>query len=124
MAAAQRGLADRIDVVGGDFFQAVPPADLYVLKMILHDWDDDRCVQILENRRQAMNAGGRIAIVEMIVGEARDSGPGALIDMNMLAVVPGQERSLAEYDALLSAAGLQRTAVVPTRSAQSVVGAA
>ena len=82
MAAAQRGLADRIDVVGGDFFKAVPPADLYVLKMILHDWDDDRCVQILE------------------------------------------ERSLAEYDALLSAAGLQRTAVVPTRSAQSVVGAA
>ena len=92
--------------------------------MILHDWDDDRCVQILENCRQAMNASGRIAIVEMIVGEARDPGPGALIDMNMLAVVPGQERSLAEYDALLSAAGLHRTAVVPTRSAQSVVDAA
>jgi O-methyltransferase/methyltransferase family protein len=124
VAAARRGLTDRIDVVGGDFFQAVPPADLYLLKMILHDWDDDRSVQILENCRAAMNPGGRIAIVEMIVGEPSDPGQAALIDMNMLAVVPGQERSLAEYDALLSAAGLQRTAVVPTRSAQSVIEAA
>jgi len=123
-AAAQRGLSDRVDAVAGDFFQSVPPADLYVLKMILHDWDDDRCVQILENCRDAMNPGGRIAIVEMVVGEPGDPGPAALIDMNMLAVVPGQERSLAEYDGLLSAAGLRRTALIPTRSAQSVIEAA
>src|SRR5262249_13450986 len=119
-----RGLADRIDVVGGDFFQAVPPGDAYVVKMILHDWDDDPCVQILEKCRQAMKAGGRIPIVEVIGGGGSDPGPGALFAMKMVAVVPGQEGSLAEYDALLSAAGLQRTAVVPTRSAQSVVDAA
>ncbi len=120
---ARRGLADRADVVGGDFFIAVPPADLYLLKMILHDWDDDRCVTILENCRKAMTPGGRIAIVEMIVGEPSDPGPAALMDMNMLAIVSGQERSLSEYDTLLSAAGLRRIAVTSTTSAQSVIEA-
>src|SRR5262249_40921419 len=115
---------DRVDAVAGDFFQSVPPADLYVLKMILHDWDDDRCVQILENCRDAMNPGGRIAIVETVVGEPGDPGPAALIDMNMLAVAPRPGRPLAEYGGLLSAAGLRGTALIATRSAQSVIEAA
>ena len=118
---AQKGLTERTEVVGGDFFQSVPSADLYLLKMILHDWDDERCVTILKNCRAAMTPGGRITVVEMIVGELSDPGPAALMDMNMLAAVPGQERSLREYDALLSAAGLRRTAVLPTSSAQSVI---
>ena len=121
---ARRGHSDRADVIGGDFFVAVPPADLYLLKMILHDWDDDRCVTILENCRKAMTPDGRIAIVEMIVGETSNPGPAALMDMNMLALVPGQERSLGEYDTLLSAAGLRRTAVTSTASGQSVIEAA
>jgi hypothetical protein len=120
---AQKGLAERIEVVGGDFFQSVPSADLYLLKMILHDWDDERCIKILENCRDAMTPGGRIAVIEMIVGELSDPRPAALMDMNMLAAVPGQERSLAQYDALLSAAGLRRIAVRPTSSAQSVIEA-
>jgi hypothetical protein len=103
--------------------QVVPSAGLYLLKMILHDWDDERCVKILKNCRAAMTPGGRIAVVEMIVGELSDPGPAALMDMNMLAAVPGQERSLTEYDALLSAAGLRRTAVLRTSSAQSVIEA-
>ena len=110
-------------MVGGDFFQSVPSADLYILKMILHDWDNERCVKILKNCRAAMTPGGRITVVEMIVGELSDPGPAALMDVNMLAAVPGQERSLTEYDALLSAAGLRRTAVLPTSSAQSVIEA-
>jgi O-methyltransferase/methyltransferase family protein len=122
--AERRSITGRTEVMGGDFFQAVPSADLYLLKAILHDWDDERCVTILENCRQAMTAGGRIAIIEMIVGELSDPGPAALIDMNMLAVVPGRERSLAEYDALLAAAGLRRTTVLPTRSPMSVIEAA
>jgi hypothetical protein len=81
-----------------------------------HRRDDPIC-------RAAMTPGGRIAVVEMIVGELSDPGPAALMDMNMLAAVPGQERSLTEYDALLSAAGLRRTAVLPTSSAQSVIEA-
>jgi hypothetical protein len=65
-----------------------------------------------------MTPGGRIAIVEVVLGELSDPGPGALIDMNMLAVCPGQERSLDEYDALLAAAGLGRTTVLATHCPQ------
>ena len=66
-------------------------------------------------------ARGTIAIVEMVLGELNDPGLGALIDMNMLAASPGQERSLDEYDALLAAAGLRRTAVLATSSPQSII---
>jgi hypothetical protein len=118
---AKRGLSDRVGVMGGDFFVSVPAADLYLVKLVLHDWDDDSCVAILKNIRAAMNPGARVAVVEMLVGEPSDPGPAALMDMNMLAVVPGQERSLAEYEALLSAAGLRRTKVAPTGSGQSVI---
>jgi hypothetical protein len=119
--ADRQGLSDRTEVIGGDFFSSVPSADLYLVKMILHDWDDDSCITILRNIRAAMNPGARVAVVEMLVGDPADPGPAALMDMNMLAVVPGQERSLAEYDALLSAAGLRRTKVTPTGSGQSVI---
>lgn len=119
----KRGLSDRVDVIGGDFFTTVPGADLYLLKMILHDWDDERCLVILKKIREAMNPGARVAVVEMLVGKPSAPGPAAMMDMNMLAAVPGQERSLAEYDALLSAAGLLRTGVTPTGSGQSVIEA-
>ena len=119
----RRGLADRTDVVAGDSFESVPSGDLYLLKFILHDWDDERAIAILERCREAMAPGGRIAVIEILVGEVDDPGPGALMDMNMLAIVPGQERSLEAYDALLGAAGLRRTAVSPTSSPQSVIEA-
>jgi hypothetical protein len=70
-----------------------------------------------------MTTGGRIVIVEVVVGELSDPGSGALMDMNMLVVSPGQERSLAEYDALLAAASLRRVAVRSTNSPQSVIEA-
>lgn len=121
--AEKKGLSDRTEVIGGDFFAAVPSADLYLLKMILHDWEDERCVTILKNIRAAMRPGARVAVVEMLVGAASDPGPAAMMDMNMLAVNTGQERSLAEYDALLSAADLLRTNVTPTGSGQNVIEA-
>jgi hypothetical protein len=118
---ARQGLSERTEVIGGDFFSSVPSADLYLVKQVLHDWDGDKCVTILRNIRAAMNPGALVAVVEMLVGEPADPGPAVLMDMNMLAVVPGQERSLAEYDALLHAAGLSRTRVSPTGSGQSVI---
>jgi O-methyltransferase/methyltransferase family protein len=121
---ARSGFAERTEAVGGDFFQAVPPADLYLLKFILHDWDDQGCITILRRCREAMTPGGRIAIIEMVLGELSDPGPGALMDMNMLAASVGQERSLDEYDALLAAAGLRRTAFRTTSSPQGVIEAA
>ena len=118
---ARKGLAERTQVVGGNFFESVPTADLYLLKFIIHDWDDENCVKILRNCREAMIPGGRIAVIEMIIGDVVDPGPAALMDMNMLTLVPGQERSLAEYDALLSAAGLRRIEALDTKSPQSVI---
>ena len=120
---ARRGLAQRTDVVGGDFFEAVPGADLYLLKFILHDWDDERSIKILSRCREAMLPGGRLAVIELVLGELSDPGLGALMDLNMLAASPGQERSLDEYDALLAAAGLRRTAVSATGSPQRVIEA-
>jgi predicted O-methyltransferase YrrM len=120
---AKRGLSQRTEVVGGDFFESVPRADLYLLKFIVHDWDDARAIKILQRCREAMNPGARIVIVEMLVGPVSDPGLGALMDMNMLANSPGQERSLEEYDALLGAAGLMRVAVRTTSSPQSVIEA-
>ena len=89
-------------MVGGDFFEAVPAADLYLLKFILHDWDDENCVKILSRCREAMLPGGRLAVIELVLGKLSDPGFGALMDMNMLAASSGQERSLDEYDALLT----------------------
>ena len=120
---ARAGLAERTEVLGGDFFESVPPADLYLLKFILHDWDDERAITILQRCRDAMIPGGKVAIVEMVVGEPSDPGFGALMDLNMLAVSPGLERSLEEYDALLGAACLRRTAVFTTNSPQTVIEA-
>jgi SAM-dependent methyltransferase len=122
-AIARSGFADRTEVVGGDFFDAVPPGDLYLLKFILHDWDDENAVKILRRCREAMEPGGRIAIVETIVGDDGGGTLAALMDLNMLACAGGRERSLPEFDALLQRAGLRRTAVLTADSPQSVIEA-
>lgn len=100
----------RTTAVGGDFFESVPAGDLYLLKFILHDWTDDECVRILKSCRAAIAPGGRLAIIELIVGDDDNPGIAALMDLNMLALTGGRERSVAEYDALLHAAGFTRTA--------------
>jgi predicted O-methyltransferase YrrM len=120
---AQNGFAERTEVVGGDFFESVPAGDLYLLKFIPHDWDDEDCVKILRTCRKAMEPGGRIAIFELVVGDDGKDTLGALMDMNVLAVVNGRERSLQEFDALLHRAGLRRTAVLTADSPQSVIEA-
>lgn len=107
-AARADGLSDRFTAVGGDFFEAVPPADLYVLKYILHDWDDDRCVRILRNCRSSLVHGGRVVIVDHLIADHGGPALAALMDMNMLDMTGGRERELPEFDALFAAAGLRR----------------
>ena len=109
--AERLGLSDRSSAVSGDFFESVPIADMYLLKYILHDWDDDSCIRILRNIRKAMPSSARVLIVELLVGEIAEPGIGTLMDMNMLAMIPGKERDLEEFDTLLKAAELQRTAL-------------
>jgi hypothetical protein len=118
------GFPDRTKVAHGDFFRAVPAGDLYLLKTILHDWSDDQCIQILGRCRAAMAPEGRIAIIEIVLEGDGDSGKvAALADLNMLAFLPGRERSLEEFDTLLSSAGLRRIAIRPTASPQSIIEA-
>jgi O-methyltransferase domain/Dimerisation domain len=113
-AAEDLGLQDRFSAVAGDFFVSVPPADLYLLKLILHDWDDDACISILKNCRRAIHPGGRIVVVEMLIGEIGTPGFAPLIDLDMLVLLGGRERHLEEYEALFAAAGFRFASAFPT----------
>jgi hypothetical protein len=114
-----RGVIDRVELVAGSFFDAgaVPRgADVYVLKNVLHDWDDDRCIAILRNCRAAMERGGRLLVIEALVEEDCEDY-GALADLHMMIVCcDGRERGRAEYEKLLVASGfrLERVMEAPT----------
>jgi hypothetical protein len=118
------GVADRVEKVSGDFFQAVPPgADAYMMKHIIHDWDDERCLRILRNIHAAMPAHGKVLIVETVVPEGDEPHYSKLLDLEMLVSPGGAERTAREYRELLAAAGFRLTRIVPTRSPFSVVEA-
>jgi len=108
-------LAGRIDVVGGDFFQQVPGGgDLYVLKSILHDWDDEHATRILATCRQAAAPGSRLLVIEMVVPEPWAPSPVHLIDLNLLVMMGGVERTQSEYAALLVDSGWDLKQATPT----------
>ena len=118
------GLAERCDFVAGDFFQSVPAGgDAYVLKNIIHDWNDEKAITILRNCREAMAADGRVLIVEMVVQPGNDPSPAKMFDITMLVAEGGQERTEAEQQRILQAAGLRLSRVVPTPSPVSVIEA-
>jgi hypothetical protein len=118
-------VAGRCSIAPGDFFESVPAdGDAYILKSILHDWDDDRCVTILRNCARAMKPAGKILIVERVVPEGRVPADIALTDVVMMIVTGGKERTEREYAALLEAAGLTLTRVISTGTSTSIVEAA
>jgi hypothetical protein len=119
-----KGVNDRVTIEGGDFFKTVPAGgDAYMLSHIVHDWDEDQCLTILRHIRKAMNSGGRLLIAEMVLPAGDTPHPGKMLDMAMLVWPGGQERTLVEYDHLLSKAGFHLIRVVPTDSAVNVVEA-
>ena len=111
--AEKRGLSDRFSAVAGDFFAAVPAADLYLLKTVLHDWQDDQVTSILRNCRSATHDGGRALVVETVIGEIGKPDFATLSDMGMLCVTGGIERDLEEFDALFAASGWRRGKTYP-----------
>lgn len=126
---AARGLAERCEVVTGSFFEAIPgPADACLLKSILHDWEDNACRTILEKCRGALAQGGKVLIVERIMPERLEPTPAhesiARSDLNMLVGPGGRERTEAEYQALLGAAGLRLERVLPAGSGFFIIEAA
>jgi ubiquinone/menaquinone biosynthesis C-methylase UbiE len=117
-------VGDRCEFATGDFFQSVPSGgDAYIMKHIIHDWDDERALKILENIRKAMNPGGRVLVVEAVITEGNQGDFGKLLDIEMLVSPGGKERTAAEYEELFSRAGLRLTRIVPTKSPYSVIEA-
>src|SRR5579862_896703 len=118
------GLVKRCGAIAGDFFKSVPPgADAYLLMNVLHDWDDQHCITILKNCRNAMAKNGRVLLVETILRADGADSFDMLQDLNMLVISGGRERSEAEYRALLEIAGLKLTEVFPTILPLSVIEA-
>ena len=109
------GVADRCEVVPGDFFASVPAADAYVLKAILHDWEDDRCIDILHVCKAA-SPKASILVVEYEVGPPNETPVAKFSDLNMLVAPGGRERTAEEYAALFEAAGYRFTGFTPSRS--------
>ena len=122
-AAGEFGLQERVTTVGGNFFQCVPEADLYLLKHILHDWDDAACICILRNCRRALRPGGRVAVIELLLGEIGEPSLVPLFDVTMMVMCSGRERSLVEYQQLFEAAGLRATSVIPTKTPMTILEA-
>jgi hypothetical protein len=122
-AMAGLGLTDRVAFVGGDFFSAVPVGgDLYVVKHVLHDWDDERALRILTRCREATRAGGAILVIEAVLPEEPRPSPACLMDMYML-VLGGRERTRAQYETLLRAAGYETERVISTSTGLQLIEA-
>jgi hypothetical protein len=119
------GVSDRCQVVAGDFFKAVPPGgDAYIMKHIIHDWDDDRAAQILRSIHTAMgSARGTVLLLEGVIAAGNESVLGKMMDLEMLLMPGGRERSADEFRALFDRAGFDLMRIVPTKSAVSVIEA-
>jgi hypothetical protein len=119
------GVADRCTGIAGDFFTAVPAgADAYVLSQILHDWEDEQCLTILKHTRRVTPKDGKLLVVELVIPPGNEPFFGKWLDLHMLAIPGGRERTEAEYSTLFRDAGFELTNIVPTPAGPSVVEAA
>lgn len=117
-----QGIQQRCEVISGDFFRSIPTgADLHVLKQVIHDWSDSECITLLRNCRQALEPNGKLLLVEMVI--PRDNSPSVAqaMDLNMLVLLTGKERTESEYAALLAAGGFKLDRIIPTRTPFSVI---
>lgn len=118
----KEGVRHRVELASGDFFQSVPAgADAYMMKHILHDWDDESSIKILRNIHSAMNETGKVLIIEMVVPEGDEPHPSKALDILMLVIEGGKERTKDEYRKLLETSGFRLTRVIPTKSPYSVI---
>ena len=111
----EAGVADRVDLVEGSFFDAVPPGgDVYVLARVLHNWTDERAEAILRRVGSAMRPGARLIVLEKFLPEEVGSAASAMVDLLMLGMLEGHDRTAAQYVALLERAGFETVAVRPS----------
>ena len=118
-----RGVADRCRIVNGDFFASVPEGgDAYIMKHIIHDWDDERATQILRNCHRVMRSGGKMLIVDAVIPPGNGAHFGKLLDLEMLVLTPrGRERTRVEFQDLLKRSGFRLRRVIPTETHLSLV---
>lgn len=119
VAAAPRtfeeaGVSERCELVGGDFFRAVPPGgDIYILRSIIHDWDDMPATTILANCERAMAEDGKVLVIESVIDAGEQSVATKFLDVQMLVMTGGRERTVEEFEELLAASGLELGRVIP-----------
>lgn len=118
------GFQERCQLVAGNFFESVPTGgDAYLLRYIIHDWDDERAIAILKNCHQAMQPNGRLLLVEMVIPPGNEPFYGKLLDLQMLLNYGGRERTETEYQALLETAGFSLTKILPVAPPVSIIEA-
>ena len=123
-ALAADEVVSRCRLEGGDFFQEVPTgADIYLLRTVLHDWDDERAIRILETCRKACGPEGRVLVIEWVVPPGNAPSFAKWMDLLMLVMAPGRERTEREYRHLLAEAGFEVSRVVPTTTEVSIIEA-
>jgi hypothetical protein len=121
----QAGVAERCSIVGGDFFASIPSGgDVYILKKVIHDWDDERARSILLTCRAAIPARGRLLLIELVVPTGNQPSFAKLLDLLMLVYPGGRERTEVEHGVLLASANFKLERVLPTSSSVSIVEAA
>jgi hypothetical protein len=116
------GLLDRCQLVSGSFFEAVPEgADAYLLRHIIHDWDEEKCLTILRNCHRAMSSASKVLVIESVIPPGNSPFQGKFLDLHMLLIPGGKERTETEYRTLFERAGFEVTRIVPTGTEVSVV---
>ena len=122
--AASKSNVERFKLVSGDFFESVTPnADAYLLRHIIHDWDDEKSILILSNIRKALPKHGKVLMIEAILPEGNTPHPGKMFDWIMMGIPGGIERTLAEYKILFAKSGLHIQRVIPTIGLNSIIEA-
>lgn len=118
----QEEIADRCETITGDFLESVPEGgDAYLLKHIIHDWDDHRAIEILKNCHRSMSKDARLLLIEEIITRDSEFAPAKVLDIQQLLMPGGRERTREEYGKLLEAAGFELTAIIPTQSSLSII---
>ncbi len=124
-AEAERTTSDlngRYELQAGNFFEGVPTgADAYFMKQIIKDWTDAQCVQLLHNCRTAMKPGGKVLVAEVVLLPGRETSIQKFIDLQLMILSPGQERTEGQYRALFEAAGFTLARIIPTASPYSIL---
>lgn len=116
------GVAERCQAVGGDFFEAVPDGgDAYVLKSILHDWEDEQATAILRTCRRAIGPGGKLLVIEREISPPNEGARAKFGDLQMMVGAGGRERTREEWTSLFAAGGFRLMGVTPTENSWRVI---